>query len=165
MGGIPVELSSVAIDKPEDVNLIFGQAHFIKTVEDLAEVMVGAVPGVRFGVAFCESSGPRLVRHTGNDAELEQLAVKNARAIGAGHTFLLLMRNAFPVNVLNAVKAVPEVCSVYAATANPLNVIVAQIGEGRAVLGVADGGAPLGVEGEEEIAERKALLRKFGYKA
>ena len=159
-----MELTTVAIEAPEDVNLILGQSHFIKTVEDLYEVLVGAAPGIKFGVAFCESSGPRLIRRSGNDPELEELAVRNAEAIGAGHSFLVFLRDGFPINVLNAVKMVPEVCRIYCATANPVQVIVAEEGEGRAILGVVDGGSPLGVESDEDIAERKDLLRRFGYK-
>ena len=159
-----MELTSVAIGKPEDLNLILGQSHFIKTVEDLHEALVQSAPGIRFGLAFCESSGPRLVRRSGNDAELEELAVKNAQAIGAGHSFIVFLRQGFPINVLNAVKMVPEVCRIYCATANPVEVIVAEQGEGRAILGVIDGGSPLGVETDDDVAERKDLLRRFGYK-
>ena len=159
-----MELSVVEVEKPEDVNLILGQSHFIKTVEDLHETLVQAVPGLKFGLAFCESSGPRLVRRSGNDQELEQLAVRNAEAIGAGHSFIVFLREGFPINVLNAVKMVPEVCRIYCATANPVQVIVAEEGDGRGILGVIDGGAPLGVESDDDIAERKELLRRFGYK-
>ncbi len=159
-----METTVVRFDKPEDVNLILGQSHFIKTVEDLHEVLVGAVPGLRFGIAFCESSGPRLIRRTGNDPELVDLAVRNAQAIGAGHSFVVLMREGFPINVLNAVKAVPEVCRIYCATANPVEVVVAETEGGRGILGVIDGGSPLGVETDEDVAERKSLLRRFGYK-
>jgi uncharacterized protein len=159
-----VELKSVAIENPEELNLILGQSHFIKTVEDLHETLVQAVPGMQFGIAFCEASGPRLVRGSGNAADLEDLAVRNARAIGAGHSFIVFLRDGFPVNVLNAVKMVPEVCRIFCATANPVRVIVAEEGDGRAILGVVDGASPLGVETEDDIAERKALLRKFGYK-
>jgi hypothetical protein len=159
-----VEISTVRVDKPEDVNLILGQSHFIKTVEDLYEAMVGAAPSIRFGVAFCESSGPRLVRWTGNDDELVKLATDNASAVGAGHSFFVFLRDAFPINVLNAVKMVPEVCRIYCATANPVEVLVGQTDQGRAILGVVDGESPLGVETEQDIAERKELLRRFGYK-
>ena len=159
-----MELTSVRIEKPEDLNLILGQSHFIKTVEDLHETLVGAVPGLKFGLAFCESSGPRLIRRSGNAPDLEELAVKNVQAIGAGHSFIVFLRDGFPVNVLNAVKMVPEVCHIFCATANPVEVIVAEQGEGRAILGVVDGGSPLGVESDRDIAERKELLRKFGYK-
>jgi adenosine/AMP kinase len=159
-----MELSTVRIEKPEDLNLILGQAHFIKTVEDLHEALVGASPHLRFGIAFCESSGPRLVRWSGNDDELVQLAIRNAQAIGAGHSFLVFLREGFPINVLNAVKMVPEVCRIFCATANPVEVVVTETEQGRAILGVVDGGSPLGVETEEDQAERKALLRRFGYK-
>jgi uncharacterized protein len=159
-----MELSSVRIEKPDDLNVIVGQAHFIKTVEDLHEVLAGSSPHLRFGLAFCESSGPRLVRRSGNDPDLVELAVRNAQAIGAGHSFVVLLREGFPVNVLNALKLVPEVCALFCATANPVEVIVAQTDAGRGILGVVDGGAPLGVEGDAEVAERKGLLRRFGYK-
>jgi uncharacterized protein len=159
-----LDLRVVAIEKPEEVNLVLGQAHFIKTVEDLHEAMVGSVPGARFGVAFCEASSPALVRWSGTDDELVELARRNALALGCGHVFLILMRGVFPINVLNAVKAVPEVCGIYCATANVLEVIVAESAQGRGVLGVIDGVRTAGVEGEEEIAARKGLLRRFGYK-
>ncbi len=159
-----MELKVVKIEKPDEVNLIFGQAHFIKTVEDLYEALVTSVPGIKFGLAFCESSGPRLIRHTGTDPDLETLAIQNLQRIGAGHTFLIFLGNAYPINVLNAVKAVPEVVRIFAATANPLEVIVAETEQGRGVLGVVDGGTPLGVEGDEDIQKRKAFLRQIGYK-
>lgn len=159
-----MEISTVRFDKPDDVNLILGQSHFIKTVEDLHETLVGAVPGVRFGIAFCEASGPRLVRRSGNDEELTELAVRNALAIGAGHSFVILLRDGFPINVLNAVKMVPEVCRIFCASANPLEVVVGQSDQGRAVLGVVDGEPPLGEETDDDVSERKDLLRRFGYK-
>ena len=159
-----MELRAVAIDKPEDLNFILGQSHFIKTVEDLHETLVQSVPGMKFGIAFCEASGPRLVRRSGNDEGLEELAVRGARAIGAGHSFLVFLREGFPVNVLNAVKMVPEVCRIFCASANPVTVIVAEEGEGRAILGVVDGASPVGVETDDDIVERKDLLRRFGYK-
>ncbi|HTP51977.1 MAG TPA: adenosine-specific kinase [Anaeromyxobacteraceae bacterium] len=159
-----MELLSVAIEKPDDVNIILGQSHFIKTVEDLHEALAGAGGTLRFGIAFCESSGPRLVRQSGNDPELTQLAAKNALAVGAGHSFVILLRQGFPVNVLNQVKAVPEVCGIYCATANPVEVLVAKTGRGRGILGVVDGEPPLGVEKETDIRDRHALLRKIGYK-
>ena len=159
-----MELLSVAIEKPDDVNIILGQSHFIKTVEDLHEALAGAGGTLRFGIAFCESSGPRLVRQSGNDPELTQLAAKNALAVGAGHSFVILLRQGFPVNVLNQVKAVPEVCGIYCATANPVEVLVATTGRGRGILGVVDGEPPLGVEKETDIRDRHALLRKIGYK-
>jgi uncharacterized protein len=159
-----MELISVPIDKPDDLNLILGQSHFIKTVEDLHEVLVGSSPHLRFGLAFCESSGPRLVRRSGNDDELIELATRNVLAIGAGHSFLVFVREGFPVNVLNQVKQVPEVCRVFCATANPVEVIVTEAGGGRAILGVVDGGSPLGVETAGDVADRKQLLRTIGYK-
>ena len=160
-----MELSLVAIDKPESANVILGQSHFIKTVEDLHEAMVNAVPGIQFGLAFCEASGPSLVRASGTDEALTALAVRNALALSAGHVFVILLGNAYPINVLNAVKAVPEVCRVFCATANPVQVIVAESEQGRGVLGVIDGERTKGVETAADIAERKALLRRFGYKA
>ena len=159
-----MELSSIEIVKPADANVIIGQAHFIKTLEDLYETLVSAVPGVKFGVSFCEASGPCLIRHSGTDAELEAAAVRAAEAIGAGHVFVIMLGNAFPINVLNQVKAVAEVCSIFCATANAVRVVVAADGGARGVMGVIDGGAPKGVEGEREQAERRALLRQFGYK-
>jgi uncharacterized protein len=159
-----MELLEVPVDNPDGLNLVLGQSHFIKTVEDLHEALVGSSPATRFGLAFCESSGPRLVRRSGNDDDLEQLATKNALAIGAGHSFIVFLRDAFPVNVLNAIKQLPEVCHIYCATANPVSVVVAQTEAGRGVLGVIDGGAPLGVETDKDVAERKQLLRVLGYK-
>jgi len=159
-----MELRIVPIQKPEELNFILGQAHFIKTVEDLHETLAQAGPHLRFGLAFCESSGPRLVRRSGNDEDLVGLAVANAQAIAAGHSFIIFLAGGFPVSVLNAVKAVPEVCRIYCATANPVEVVVAQTDLGRAILGVVDGGSPLGVEAEQDVAERRALLRRFGYK-
>jgi adenosine/AMP kinase len=159
-----IELDTVLVEKPEGLNVIFGQAHFIKTVEDLHEALAGAVPQLRFGIAFCESSGPRLVRRSGNDPELVELATRNALAIGAGHSFLVLLRDGFPVNVLNQVKLVPEVCRIYCATANPVQVIVGETTAGRGILGVVDGGSPLGVETESDVVARKELLREIGYK-
>jgi uncharacterized protein len=159
-----MQLSTIPIDKPDDVNLILGQSHFIKTVEDLHEVLAGSSPHLRFGLAFCEASGPRLVRRSGNDADLTERATQIALAIGAGHSFVVLLRDGFPMNVLNAVKAVPEVCRIFCATANPLQVVVAETGQGRGILGVVDGGTPLGVEKDEDVRGRKELLRRFGYK-
>jgi hypothetical protein len=159
-----MELRVVQLEKPEDLNFILGQSHFIKTVEDLHEVLAGSSPALRFGLAFCESSGPRLVRSSGNDDELVALAVRNAQAIGAGHSFIVFLRDGFPINVLNAVKMVPEVCRIFCATANPVEVILAETGQGRAILGVVDGGSPLGVETEADVADRVAMLRRFGYK-
>lgn len=158
-----MDLTAVPIVKPDAANFIFGQSHFIKTVEDIHEALVGAVPGIRFGLAFCEASGKRLARWSGNDEAA--LARDNALAIGAGHTFLIFLGDGFfPVNVLAAVRAVPGVCHIYCATANPTQVIVAQTEQGRGVLGVVDGASPLGVETDADIAWRKDLLRKIGYK-
>jgi adenosine/AMP kinase len=159
-----VELLSVRIQKPEDLNFILGQAHFIKTVEDLHEVLTGSSPHLRFGLAFCESSGPRLVRRSGNDEELVDLATRNALALGAGHTFIVFLREGFPVNVLNQVKQVPEVCHIYCATANPVEVLLAETEQGRGIVGVVDGGSPLGVETEDDVVARHGLLRRIGYK-
>src|SRR5712691_10926082 len=159
-----MEFTAVPIDKPEDMNFILGQSHFIKTVEDLHETLVQSVPGLKFGVAFCESSGPRLVRRSGNDPELVEIAVRNAQAIGAGHAFIVFLRDGFPINVLNAVKMIPEVCRIFCATANPVEVVVAETEQGRAILGVVDGGSPLGVETDADVRARKQLLRQIGYK-
>ena len=159
-----MEFRAVPIEKPEDLNFILGQSHFIKTVEDLYEVLFGSSPHLRFGIAFCESSGPRLVRRAGNDDELVELATRNALAIGAGHSFIVFLRDGYPVNVLNQVKQVPEVCHIYCATANPAEVLVAETKQGRAIVGVVDGGSPLGVETEDDVASRKHLLRAIGYK-
>lgn len=149
---------------PEGCNLILGQSHFIKSVEDLYEALVGSVPDMKFGLAFCESSGPCLIRKEGNDLELTEEAVKNALELSAGHIFLILLRGAYPINVLNAVKAVPEVCNIYCASANPVEVILAETEMGRGILGVVDGFKSKGVETPREVEERKILLRKFGYK-
>jgi uncharacterized protein len=159
-----MELITIKIEKPESVNMILGQSHFIKTVEDIHEALVGAVPGVEFGLAFCEASGPALVRASGTSEELTELAKKNALALSAGHIFLIFLGNIYPVNVLNAIKAVPEVCRIYCATANPVEVILAETDQGRGVLGVVDGIKSKGVESGEDVRERKELLRKFGYK-
>jgi adenosine/AMP kinase len=159
-----ITLLAVPVQKPESVNVVLGQAHFIKTVEDLHEALVSAVPGIKFGLAFCEASDPRLVRWTGTDQELIALAKTNAMAIGAGHSFIVLLRDCFPINVLPSLRQVPEVCQIYCATANPVEVILAVTELGRGILGVVDGYPPKGIEGEAEIAERKALLRRFGYK-
>jgi len=159
-----MQLSTVTIEKPEDVNVILGQSHFIKTVEDLHEALAGASSQLRFGIAFCESSGPRLVRRSGNDPVLVELATRAALALGAGHCFVVFLREGYPVNVLNQVKSVPEVCRVYCATANPVQVVIAETDQGRGILGVVDGGTPLGVEREEDVRERKDLLRRIGYK-
>ncbi len=159
-----MELKTEKLNIPEGCNVIFGQTHFIKTVEDLYEILVAAVPGMKFGLAFCEASGDCLVRSEGNDEGLRQAAAENALRIGAGHTFNILMRAAFPINVLNAVKMCQEVCTVFCATANPAQVVLAQSEQGRGVLGVIDGASPKGVEADEHIRWRKDILRKFGYK-
>ena len=159
-----LELKLVAIDKPADVNLILGQTHFIKTVEDLYEALVSSVPGIQFGLAFCEASGHCLIRTEGTDEGMEAVAVAAAQAIGAGHSFVIVLKNAFPVNVLNAVKACPEVCRIYCATANPLQVVVAETEQGRGILGVVDGSSPKGVEDAAGVAWWQELLQKFGYK-
>ena len=161
-----MDIRSVKIAKPEAVNFIFGQAHFIKTIEDLHETLVGAVPGIQFGIAFCEASGKCLVRWSGTDQAMIELAQKNAMAVGAGHSFFIFLAEGFfPINVLNAVKAVPEVCCIYCATANPTEVIVAENDGGKAVLGVIDGASPKGIEQDEDIAWRKNFLRQIGYKS
>ena len=157
-------LKVVAVDKPEDLNVILGQAHFIKSVEDIHEALAGAGPHLRFGLAFCEASGPCLVRRSGNDEGLVELATANASAIGAGHCFVVFLREGYPVNVLNQLKQVPEVCRIYCATANPIQVIIAETELGRGILGVIDGRPPVGVETEADVADRKALLRTIGYK-
>ena len=160
-----MELKIVPIEKPEAINFVLGQSHFIKTVEDIHEAMVTHVPGIKFGLAFCEASGKCLIRWTGTDEEMIELAQKNASAIGAGHTFLLFLGEGFfPINVLNALKRVPEVCRIFCATANSTQVLVAETEQGRGVLGVVDGFSPQGIEGEEDIAWRKDFLRMIGYK-
>ena len=159
-----LNLTSVPFELPEGANLILGQSHFIKTAEDLYEALVNTVPGIKFGVAFCEASGPCLIRAEGNDEELLKSAVRNAQNIAAGHTFVVLMRNAFPINVLGRIKDVPEVCTIFCASANPVEVLVAQSPQGRGIAGVIDGFCPKGVEGEEERAARHSFLRKIGYK-
>jgi adenosine/AMP kinase len=160
-----MDIITVRIDKPDSINFILGQAHFIKTVEDLYEALVGGVPGIKFGVAFCEASGKCLVRFAGTDEAMIELARTNARNIGAGHAFIIFLAEGFyPLNVLNAVKDVPEVCRVFCATANPVEVLVAQTAQGRGILGVVDGASPLGVEAEADIQWRKDLLRTIGYK-
>jgi len=159
-----LELKLVKIKKPDEVNLILGQSHFIKTVEDLYEVLVNSVPGIKFGLAFVESSGACKIRSEGNDPELKKLAQDNALEISAGHSFLVFLKNTYPVNVLNAIKAVPEVCSIYCASANPVEVIIAETETGRGVLGVIDGLKPKGIESGEDITWRHEFLRKIGYK-
>ena len=159
-----MELKTVRVENPEGLNVVIGQTHFIKTVEDVHELMVNSVPGARFGVAFCEASGPCLVRHSGTDPELERLAARNALAIGCGHTFFIVMRDMYPLNFLPALKAVPEVCSVFCATSNPVEVVIAENATGRGIMGVIDGEKPRGVETDPDIARRKEFLRKIGYK-
>lgn len=154
----------VSVDKPDGLNVVIGQAHFIKTVDDLHEALVGVSPSLRFGLAFCEASGPRLVRRSGNDPESVELAARNALTIGAGHSFVIFLREGFPVNVLNPIKAVPEVCSIFCATANAVDVVVAVTPRGRGIVGVIDGEPPLGVESDDDVAARRDLLRAIGYK-
>ncbi|MDQ7836874.1 MAG: adenosine-specific kinase [Thermodesulfobacteriota bacterium] len=160
-----MDLLTERLDVPANSNIILGQTHFIKSVEDLYEILVGSVPGIKFGLAFCEASGDCLVRVAANDEELKEAAIANAGKIAAGHSFIVIMRNAFPINVLNAIKLCQEVCTIYCATANPVEVIIAQTEQGRGILGVIDGYSPKGVEEEGNITWRLDLLRKLGYKA
>jgi len=159
-----IEIRIIDIVKPADLNVIIGQTHFIKTVEDMHEAIVSAVPNIKFGLAFCEASGARLIRWTGNDEELIKLARKNAEKIAAGHSFILFIKEAFPINILNQIKNLPEVCSIYCATANPVQLLVASTNLGNGILGVVDGQPPLGIEDEDGIAWRKTFLRDIGYK-
>ena len=159
-----MEIKTVKIEKPDDVNLILGQSHFIKTVEDIYEALVTAVPGIQFGLAFCESSGACLVRWVGTDDEMTELAKKNAYALSTGHAFIIFLKNAYPINVLNAIKMVPEVCHIFCATANPVEVIIAESETGRGILGVIDGLTTKGIEDEEGVAWRTGFLRQIGYK-
>ena len=160
-----MNLTTVSIQKPEEINFILGQSHFIKTVEDLHEALVNSVPGIKFGLAFCEASGKCLVRWSGNDTDMIELAQKNALAIGAGHSFILFLGSGFyPINVLNAIKNAPEVCRIFCATANPVQVLLAETEQGRGILGVIDGESPKGIEADEDIAWRKGFLRMIGYK-
>jgi len=159
-----LELKTVKLDVPKDTQLILGTSHFIKSVEDLHEAMVGSVPNAKFGIGFCESSGPCLVRVEGNDSELKEYAKKNAFSLGAGHSFIILLKDAYPINVLNAVKMVPEVCTIHCATANPVEVVVAETEQGRGILGVIDGLKSKGIEAQNDVEERKKFLRKIGYK-
>ena len=160
-----MNLIAVKIEKPEGINFILGQSHFIKTVEDVHEALVTTVPGIKFGLAFCEASGKCLIRWTGNDPAMIELAQKNAQAISAGHSFILFLGEGFyPVNILNTVKLVPEVCRIFCATANPTEIVIAETDHGGAILGVVDGSKPMGIEGEEDIAWRKGFLRMIGYK-
>lgn len=154
----------VNVEVPKDCNVILGMAHFIKTVEDLYEALVNSVPGIRFGIAFCEASGKCLVRHEGNDPELRELAAKKALEIGCGHSFIIFLKNAYPINVLDKIRNVPEVCRIFAATANPLQVVVVETEQGRGILGVVDGFRSKGIEGEDDRRERKEFLRRIGYK-
>ncbi|HYN15096.1 MAG TPA: adenosine-specific kinase [Terriglobales bacterium] len=159
-----LQFDSVRMDFPSDANIIVGQSHFIKTVEDIYEAVVGTVPQAKFGVAFNESSGPCLTRSEGNDEELRAAAIRNAQALAAGHVFILILRNAYPINLLNAIRNIPEVCGIFCATANPVEVVVAASEQGRGVVGVIDGSSPKGVEGPSDVAARKEFLRKIGYK-
>ncbi len=159
-----LEFKTVKIEVPEGCNVILGMAHFIKTVEDLYEALVNAVPNIKFGVAFCESSGPCLIRHEGNDEELRQLSAKKAYEIACGHSFIIFLENAYPINVLDKVKSVPEVCTIHAATSNPLEVIIVETEQGRGIVGVIDGSKSKDIENEEDIKARKEFLRKIGYK-
>jgi hypothetical protein len=159
-----MEIKTVKIEIPEGCNIILGQTHFIKTAEDLYEIIATTVPQAKFGIAFTEASGPCLIRKEGNDSDLIDVCVKNLREIGAGHVFCILLKDAFPLNILNAIKNCSEVCNIYCATANPLEVIVAETGQGRGILGVIDGFAPKGIEADEDRAKRKDFLRKIGYK-
>ncbi len=162
--GKAVEFTMVNVEKPDDINFILGQSHFIKTVEDISEAVAGSVPGAQFGLAFCESSGDCLIRIEGNNDELKELAKKNALAIGAGHSFILFLKDCYPINVLNAIKSLQEVCTIFCATANPAGIVIAESAQGRGIMGVIDGAKPKGIEGPDGIAWRKGLLKKFGYK-
>lgn len=159
-----MDIKSVSIEIPEGCNVILGHSHFIKTVEDLHEIMVGTSPQVKFGLAFCEASGPCLIRVTGNDGTLQDVATKNANAIAAGHTFVILLKEAYPINFLNAIKLCPEVCTIHCATANPVDVILAETQQGRGIIGVVDGFSPKGIESPEQVTDRKEFLRQIGYK-
>jgi len=159
-----MDLHEIEVENPEHLNVIVGQTHFIKTAEDLYEALVNSVPGIRFGLAFCEASGPCLVRGEGNDSALKDLAVRNALRLGAGHIFVIFVREAFPINLLGAIRGVPEVVSLFAATANPLTILVAETSRGRGIVGVIDGETAKGVETARDVEERRALVRRFGYK-
>lgn len=159
-----MNILTVRIEKPDDMNFILGHSHFIKTVEDLHEAIVQTQPAMKFGIAFCESSGPSLVRYSGNDQRLIELAQKNALSLGCGHSFIIFMISGFPVNILNTVKNVSEVCSIFCATANPVEVVIAETEQGRGILGVIDGARTTGIESESDIAKRKSFLRTIGYK-
>ena len=160
-----LELKTVKIQPPTDCNIIFGSAHFIKTAEDLYEALVNAVSAIKFGLGFCESSGPCLVRHEGNDPELRRMAAEKALEICCGHSFIIILKNAYPINVLDKIKAVPEVCTIHAATANPLEIVIAETEQGRGIMGVVDGLRSKGIETDEKMRERREFLRKIGYKA
>lgn len=164
MNDSQLNLETVRFELPEGANLVIGQSHFIKTAEDVYEALVNTVPGIKFGVAFCEASGPCLIRAEGNDDELVEAAIRNAQNIGAGHSFVVLMKNAFPINVLGRIKDVPEVCTIFCASANPVEVLVAQSAQGRGIAGVIDGNSPKGCEAAEDRAARHSFLRKIGYK-
>jgi len=159
-----MEIKTVKMEIPGEANIIIGQSHFIKTAEDLYEIVVNSVPQAKFGIAFCEASGPCLIRAEGNDEELKEIAIKNASTLASGHSFVLLLKNAFPINILNAIKQCPEVCSLYCATANPVEAIVVETEQGRGILGVIDGFKPKGIESASDIDKRKDFLRKIGYK-
>ena len=159
-----MEIKIVQIEKPEEINFVLGQSHFIKTVEDVHETLVQTVPGIQFGFAFCEASGPRLIRFSGTDTDMIELAKKNIQKIGAGHSFILMLKNAYPINVLPVLRNISEICRIYCATANPTEVIIAETELGRGILGVVDGQSPLGVETDADIAKRKSFLRQIGYK-
>ena len=159
-----MDFKTVKINKPKSANVIIGQSHFIKTAEDIYEVLISGSPNIKFGLGFCESSGPCLVRTEGNDDNLKKLSAENALNIGAGHSFIIILENAFPINVLNAIKGVPEVCTIFCATANPVEVIVGESEQGRGIIGVIDGSRPKGIEGEKDVHCRKEFLRKIGYK-
>ena len=159
-----MDLKIVPLEIPAGANIVLGQSHFIKTVEDLYEIMVATSAQVKFGLAFCEASGPCLIRRAGNDGDLVEVATQNAQALGSGHSFMIVMKEAFPINFLNAIKQCPEVCRIYCATANPVQVVVAQTDQGRGILGVIDGVSPQGVEGDEDVAARQGFLRQIGYK-
>ncbi len=159
-----LQFKTIKIQPPPDTNLILGQAHFIKTAEDLYEAIVNSVPNAKFGLAFCESSGPCLVRHEGNNPELRRFAAEKALEIGCGHSFLVVIKDAYPINLLDKVKAAPEVCTIYAATANALEIVVAETEQGRGIMGVIDGSHSKGIESDENIKERREFLRKIGYK-
>ena len=159
-----MELKVVKVNNPEELNIIIGQSHFIKTAEDIYEAMVNSVPGIKFGIAFCEASVHQLIRVEGTDEGLKKLAAENALAISAGHSFFIVMKDCYPINVLGAIRNVPEVCNIFCATANPVEVIIAETESGRGIMGVIDGKVPKGIEGPNDVKDRKELLRKFGYK-